>query len=139
MTYLTSPAKDLYSPLMELERLLNKAATSQSVPKVNIVQNDDMTELRIAIPGLNKKDIDINVNDNVLVIQSAKENTTEKEESKAILLKEFDYANFKLEYKLSDKVNMEKIEAKYDNGILKVKLPFKKEDETLKNKKIELK
>ena len=139
MTYLTSPAKDLYSPLMELERLLSKAATSQSIPKVNIVQNDDWTELRIAIPGLNKKDIDINVNDNILIIQSAKEDKMEKTEGRSILLKEFDYANFKLEYKLSENVDMEKIDAKYNNGILTVKLPFKKEDETVKNKKIELK
>jgi HSP20 family protein len=139
MTYLTSPAKDLYSPLMELERLLSKAATSQSVPKVNIVQNEDWTELRIAIPGLNKKDIDISINDNILVVQSSKEMETEKIEGKTILLKEFDYANFKLEYKLSENVDIEKIDAKYDNGILKVKLPFKKEDDSAKNKKIELK
>jgi HSP20 family protein len=139
MTYLTSPAKDLYSPLMELERLLSKAATSQSVPKVNIVQNEDWTELRIAIPGLNKKDIDISINDNILVVQSSKEMETEKIEGKTILLKEFDYANFKLEYKLSENVDIEKIDAKYDNGILKVKLPFKKEDDSAKNKKIKLK
>jgi len=139
MTYLTSPAKDLYSPLMELERLLSKAATSQSVPKVNIVQNEDWTELRIAIPGLNKKDIDISINENILVVQSSKEMETEKIEGKTILLKEFDYANFKLEYKLSENVDIEKIDAKYDNGILKVKLPFKKEDDSAKNKKIELK
>ncbi len=139
MTYLTSPAKDLYSPLMELDRLLTKAATSQSVPKVNIVQNENWTELRIALPGLNKKEIDINVDDNVLVIQSVKEEKEEKREGTTILLKEFDYTNFKLEYKLSENVDINKIEAKYDNGILNVKLPFKKEVIEMKNKKIELK
>lgn len=137
MTYLTSPAKDLYSPLMELDRLLSKAATSQSVPRVNIVQNDDYTELRIAIPGLNKKDLNISINDNILMIQSLKEEKKEQTEGRAILLKEFDYANFKLEYKLSENVDMEKIDAKYDNGILTIKLPFMKEESM--NKKIELK
>ncbi|HHH55064.1 MAG TPA: Hsp20/alpha crystallin family protein [Bacteroidetes bacterium] len=137
MTYLTSPAKNLYSPLMELEKLLTKAATSQSVPKVNIIQNDDYTELRIALPGLNKKDIDMNVNDNILTIKSVKEEKQEMNEGSTILLKEFDYANFKLEYKLSENVDLDKIEAKYNNGILEVKLPFKKEETV--NKKIELK
>ncbi len=137
MTYLTSPAKNRYSPLMELERLLNMAATSQSVPKVNIVQNDDYTELRIAIPGLNKKDIDMSINDNVLTIQSVKEEKQETGNDRTILLKEFDYGNFKLEYKLSDNVDFDKIEAKYNNGILTVTLPYKKEETV--NKKIELK
>ncbi|HHH52023.1 MAG TPA: Hsp20/alpha crystallin family protein, partial [Bacteroidetes bacterium] len=132
-----SPAKNLYSPLMELEKLLTKAATSQSVPKVNIIQNDDYTELRIALPGLNKKDIDMNVNDNILTIKSVKEEKQEMNEGSTILLKEFDYANFKLEYKLSENVDLDKIEAKYNNGILEVKLPFKKEETV--NKKIELK
>ena len=139
MTYLTSPAKDIYSPLRELEKLLSKAATSQSIPKVNIVQNDDWTELRIAIPGLDKKDIQLNIEDNILTIESHKEDKMEEMEGKTILLKEFDYANFKLEYKLSDNVDINKIDAKYTDGILKVKLPYKKEDETVKHKKIELK
>jgi len=138
MTYLTTPAKDVFSPLLELEKLLNRAATRQSVPKVNIVQNEDWTELRIALPGLNKKDIDIQVENNVLKISSSKEEKELKKDS-SILLKEFDYSNFQLEYKLTDDVNTEKIEAKYKNGILTIKLPFKKEEEIQKSKKIDLK
>jgi len=138
MTYLTTPAKDLFSPLMELEKLLNRAATRQSVPKVNIIQNEDWTELRIALPGLNKKDINIQLEDNVLKISSSKEEKELKKDS-AILLKEFDYSNFQLEYKLTDNVDTDKIEAKYKNGILTIKLPFKKEEEIVKSKKIDLK
>jgi len=138
MTNVTTPAKDIFSPLLELERMLNRAATRQSVPKVNIVQNDDWTELRIALPGLSKKDIDIKLEDNVLKISSLKE---EKELAKDsnFLLKEFDYSNFQLEYKLTENVDTEKIEAKYKNGILVVKLPFKKEEELHQSKKISLK
>jgi len=136
---ITSPAKSLHSSLSELEKLLHSAAISKSKPKVNILQNDNWTELRIAVPGINKKSIDINLLNNVLKIEAKNEEEKKLKKDSSILLKEFDFANFSIEYKLNEKVNLENISAKYQNGILIVKLPFKNEEELNKTKKIVLK
>ncbi len=139
MTIVTSPAKNIHSSLTELEKLLHNAAIRKSKPKVNIVQNENWTELRIAAPGIDKKNIDISLNDNVLQINSVSEEEKELKNGGSYLIKEFDFGNFSLEYKLTEKVNLDKIDAKYDNGILIVKLPFKNEEELHKTKKISLK
>ena len=136
---ITSPAKSLHSSLSELEKLLHNAAISKSKPKVNILQNENWTELRIAVPGINKKNIDINLLNNVLKIEAKSEGEKKYKKDSSILLKEFDFANFSLEYKLNEKVNLESISAKYQNGILMVRLPFKNEEELNKAKKIALK
>ncbi len=139
MTIVTSPAKNIHSSLTELEKLLHNAAIRKSKPKVNIVQNENWTELRIAVPGIDKKNIEISLDNDVLTIKSVNEEEKELKNGGAYLIKEFDFANFSLEYKLTEKVNLDKIDAKYVNGVLVVKLPFKNEEEMHKTKKISLK
>ncbi len=138
MTFTTSPAKNIHNSLSELEKLLHNAAIRKSKPKVNIVQNENWTELRIAVPGIEKKNIEINLDDNVLKIDSVLEEAKGVKNEGKYLIKEFDFGNFSLEYKLTEKVNVDKIDAKYKNGILIVKLPFKTEKEMHKTKKINL-
>jgi len=139
MTFTTSPARSLHHSLTELEKLLNNAAKSKSKPKVNILQNENWTELRIAVPGISKKSITLSLLNNVLSIKAISETEKDLEKDSSILLKEFDFANFSLEYKLNDKVDQEKIDANYETGVLNIKLPFKKEEELNKIKKITLK
>lgn len=139
MTLTTSPAKNIHNSLSELEQLLHNAAISKSKPKVNILQNENWTELRIAVPGINKKQIEINLINNVLKIEAKMNDEKKLKKDSSILLKEFDYSNFNLEYKLNEKVKLDNIDAKYLNGILIIKLPFKNEDELVKTKKIALK
>ena len=139
MTIVTSPAKNIYNSLTELEKLLHNAAIRKSKPKVNIVQNENWTELRIAAPGIDKKNIEISLDNGVLKIESVAKEEKELKNDGTYLIKEFDFGNFSLEYKLTEKVNIDKIDAKYKDGILMVKLPFKSEEEMHKTKKIELK
>lgn len=139
MTYTTNPAIYSFRPIMELERLLNNAATRQSAPKVNIVQTENGSELRIAIPGIKKEQLYINLEDRILKIESRKENDETISKSYTYLIKEFDYANFNTEYKISGKVDIEKIDANYSDGILTIFLPLKREEILEKTKKIELK
>jgi len=139
MTYTTNPAIYSFKPILELERLLNNAATRQSDPKVNIVQTENGSELRIAIPGIKKEQLNINMEDRILKIESEKENDETISKSYTYLIKEFDYTNFKTEYKISGKVDIEKIDANYSDGILTIFLPLKREEILEKTKKIELK
>lgn len=136
---MTNPAIYSYRPLMELERLLGNAARSQSIPKVNILNYDDYSEIRIAVPGINKKEIEINIDNGILKIESKKEIQENTEIKSKFIIKEFDYSSFKVEYKISEKVDFNNINANMENGILSIQLPLKKELILDKNKNIEIK
>ncbi|MFW5645589.1 MAG: Hsp20/alpha crystallin family protein [Bacteroidota bacterium] len=96
-----------------------------STPKVNIREEKEYFELEIALPGVSKKDILINVEKDSLNI-SHKE--LEKAEEKDIYSRrEFDFSQFKKSFYIPKTINSEMIQAKMDNGILTVKLPKREE------------
>ena len=105
----------------------NKETTSRSfTPRVNILEDDEAFALEFAVPGFSKKDITINLEDNVLAISS--EVKTETEESNKIFnRKEFSLSSFKRSFTLPDTIESENISAKHENGILTVSLPKKEE------------
>jgi HSP20 family protein len=102
-------------------------------PAANILEHPDSFELNLAAPGLKKDDFKIHLENNVLTISS--EVSDEKEEQeKNYTRKEFHYSSFSRSFTLPRTVDLEKIKADYDSGILKVMLP-KKEDARLDIKK----
>lgn len=139
MTYTTNPDIYPFRSLLELDKLLGNAARSQSIPKVNMIQNENGSEIRLAVPGLSKKDIEIILDNSILKIEAKKEIAEKDIKDSAILIKEFDYSNFKTEFKISNKVDLGKVDASYGDGILTVFLPYKKEEIIEKSKKIKLK
>jgi HSP20 family protein len=139
MTYTTIPDIYPFRSMLELDKLLGNAARSQSIPKVNMVQNENGSEIRLAVPGLSKQDFEIMLDNNILKIEATKEIAEKNIKDYAILIKEFDYSNFKTEFKISNKVDFKKIDASYNDGILTVFLPYKKEEIFEKSIKIKLK
>lgn len=111
----------------------------QQVP-VNIKENQDDYALEVIAPGLAKQDFKIQVNDHVLHIsfEGQREAKEEKQpgESK-VVRQEFKLHNFKRSFKLGQKVDVDKISAKYENGILFLNLPKKETMKTL-NKIVEI-
>jgi len=102
-------------------------------PAANILEHADSFELDIAAPGLKKDDFKIHLENNVLTISS--EVSDEKEEQeKHYTRKEFHYSSFSRSFTLPRTVDLEKIKADYENGVLKVMLP-KKEDARIDIKK----
>ncbi len=99
---------------------------SNSTVAVNIVEGDNGYNLEFNVPGRNKEDFKINVDKGLLTVSYEKKEQTETKEQKFIR-KEFSFKNFKRSFSLDQKINAEGIEAKYDNGILKVFLPKKEE------------
>lgn len=97
-------------------------------PAVNVITNADSFLLEIAVPGLNKGDIDLQVEKEVLTISARKnevEETTEKEAPVKYSRREFDYTSFKRTFHLNETIDAEKISANYEQGILLVTLPKK--------------
>ncbi|KAB7531308.1 Hsp20 family protein [Flagellimonas olearia] len=97
-----------------------------TVPAVNIKDNEKEFELELAVPGVKKDDFTVEVDHDVLTISS--EMKSENEEAKDnYTRKEFSYSSFKRAFTLPETVDGSKIDAKYEDGILKLTLPKKQE------------
>ncbi|HWB92973.1 MAG TPA: Hsp20/alpha crystallin family protein [Puia sp.] len=93
-----------------------------SMPAVNIAETKDQYEVSLAAPGMKKDDFNIDVDGSTLTISAeTKEEKEEKEER--YTRKEYNYSSFSRSFTLPDWVNKEKINASYENGLLKVVLP----------------
>ncbi len=93
-----------------------------TLPDVNIIEHNDKVELQVAVPGIDKEDINIHVEDSVLTISAKKETEKEEKEELNYLKKEFGYEGFKRAFNISDDLDQDKIEAKQSNGILYITL-----------------
>ncbi|MDE3741877.1 Hsp20/alpha crystallin family protein [Maribacter polysaccharolyticus] len=96
------------------------------VPAVNIKENETDFELELAVPGRDKEDFKIEVDDNVLTI-SSETSATENEEKENYTRREFSFTSFKRAFTLPETIDEENIKATYENGILKFNLPKREE------------
>ncbi|SFO58543.1 heat shock protein Hsp20 [Chitinophaga sp. YR627] len=105
----------------------NYSSTSTTVPSVNIKETADSYEVEVAAPGMDKKDFNITLDGNTLTISSSKQQAQEKKESN-YTRREFSYQSFQRSFELpKNVVDEDKINARYDNGLLHLIIP-KKED-----------
>ena len=100
---------------------------SSSMPAVNIREDEKNYVLELAIPGIDKKDLKIDVNEDVLTISSETKNETE-ESSNGYKRKEFSYTSFCRSFYVPENVNRDKIDANYKDGVLSVELPKQEEE-----------
>ena len=106
-----------------------------SVPSVNSVENNDSFEIDLAVPGMKKDDFTIELNDKILVISSDNSNYDQNEKTR---LNEFNYSSFQRSFMVPESVELDKIKANYKNGILKIKLPKRKDSITKPNRVIDI-
>lgn len=93
---------------------------------VNIHETDDAFHLELNAPGRNKADFTIEVNKGLLTIGYEKKEEQEEKNYKTVR-REFTYRSFKRSFSVDDKINTDGIEARYENGVLKLLLPKKEE------------
>ena len=105
---------------------LSNFNTGMTLPAVNIKENKDEYFLEIAVPGMNKSDFNIDVDNKILSISSEKEEQNETKEEN-YTRREFGYSSFKRTFTLPDTVESDNIKAQYKNGILSVHLPKREE------------
>lgn len=99
---------------------------TMEIPAVNITEQKEEYMVSLAAPGLKKEDFKIDVEGNMLTISCEKEEKKEEKEAK-FTRKEYNFTSFERSFTLPDEVNKEKIEARYEDGILKLALPKKEE------------
>ncbi len=101
-----------------------------TIPSVNVIESKDEYKLSLAVPGMSKDDFNIDVNNSMITISCEKEENKEEKE-KNYTRKEYNYSSFSRSFQLPEEVNKEKIDARYEDGVLKVSLPKKEEAKKL--------
>jgi len=140
MSLVTWQPKEALDNLFDTDRFFNAkpdrlwAELEAITPKVNVTENENFFHLEAATPGMQDKDINIEVHNDVLTIKGHKEDESDtKKENYHI--REFSSQNFERSFKLSDRIDTDKVTAKIDNGVLRVDLP---KHEQTKPQKIEV-
>ena len=108
--------------------LTNNSTTGTTIPAVNIKETANAFEVEMAAPGMTKKDFKIELDSNVLTITSEKNMEQEQKDGERYSRKEFAYQSFQRTFTLpKEVVDDDKIEARYENGVLYLVIPKKEE------------
>src|SRR6202011_321849 len=101
-------------------------ATSSFAPAVDVYEDEHNVTLKIEVPGVDEKDIDVRVENNVLTVHG--ERKFEKEEKEENFRRvERQYGSFTRTFTLPSTVDAEHVSANYEKGVLKIALPKKAE------------
>lgn len=93
-------------------------------PKVNIAETDKGLEMTAELPGINQKDIELDLSDGVLTLKAEhKAEKEEKDEKKHYHLIERSHGTFLRQIALPFEADEDKVEASFDKGVLKVLVP----------------
>jgi HSP20 family protein len=104
-----------------------------STPPANVTETEKEYTIELSVPGMNKEDIKVDLEEGVLTVSSEREEE-KKSEEKNYHRREFSYSSFKRTFTLPENADETKINAKYENGMLRVSIP-KSETTTSKPKK----
>ena len=111
-----------------------------TAPAINVIESEKEYKVEVAAPGMTKEDFKIQLSDNnELVISMEKKNETKEGEEKKYLRREFSYSKFEQALVLPDDVDVSKICANVQDGVLNITLPkLAPEDKAKINKMIEI-
>ena len=102
-----------------------ESKSPKTIPAVNVKETEHEFIVDVAIPGVKKEDVKVELNENVLTI-SSEVKKEEGEQQEIYTRKEFSYTTFKRSFTIdNDAIDTEKIDAKVDNGVLSVHLSKK--------------
>jgi len=113
------------------------SGNSTSTPAVNIREDEKKYSLELAVPGMDRKDVKIDINEDVLTVSSEKKTETDENQN-GYRRKEFSYSSFCRSFYLPENVNREKIEARYKDCILTIELPKHEEEKNILTRQIKI-
>ena len=111
-----------YRTLLDIEPFWRRDLGFNITPAIDIVEKDKTFEVTAELPGLDAKNIDLQLSDNVLTIKGEKQEEKE-EKTKDRYVSERRYGSFRRSLQVPDSVDVDKIEANFKSGILTVTLP----------------
>jgi HSP20 family protein len=138
MTFVTrwDPFREYVSMQDRVNRLFREAqggdgreeslTTSTFAPAVDVYEDEHNVTLKIEVPGIDEKDIDVRIENNTLTVQGERKFSKEEKEENFRRV-ESRYGSFTRTFTLPNTVDSERVEAHYDKGVLKVQLAKKSE------------
>lgn len=131
-----------YSPFKEMEDMVNRMfedftgdfdsglslSKTSAMPSFNMYRQDNNYVIEVSVPGYDKKDITIELQDDFLTIKGEKKEEKE-EKNKNYHYREFHTGSFQRSLRLPEVINPEDFKAKYKDGILEIRIPAKEEPE----------
>ena len=135
-----SPWRELEEMQRSLSRLLGETgvpATEEGVwlPAVDIRETDDALIVEAELPGIERKDVKVDIKDGVLTISGERKYEKETEEENVHRMERV-YGRFTRSFSLPNNVDVDKVEAKLKDGVLRIRLPKK---ETARARTVEIK
>lgn len=115
---------DMFNNLFKEELSHADLSEADWVPDTNISETTESFKLDVATPGTSKKDVKVLIDNNVLTISGERKQETEEKNSR-FTKQEFSYGAFKRSFSLPESIDVEKINANFENGILTLTLPKK--------------
>ena len=107
----------------EIEKQIGvKPFSGTAYPKVNVYEYDEKVGIIAEIPGLDKKDLKIEVEDGILIISGDKHGLFDDSNAK-VLRRELKGSSFKRQFELGEQLNGEKIKASFKDGLLSIDIP----------------
>lgn len=103
-------------------------------PKVNVLDEDTQVVIVAEVPGLNREQITVDVNkyDKTLTIKGERRDENQQAGNKKFIYRELKHSSFARSFQLHENLNVDQITAKFENGVLELKIPKKVPDSTLK-------
>jgi HSP20 family protein len=137
---LTRPDFGLFGLHREIDRLFSEFAqgvgpSAKIVPNIDISETDKAIEISAEMPGLERKDVEISIDDDTLTIRGEK-TIEENQEDKNVQLSERSYGVFLRVLQLPPGIDPSSVQATMSNGVLKITIPKPAKSEP---KKIEVK
>ncbi len=129
---------ELFNDLLNNDAHENYSKSCVNQPATNVFETENDFRIEMLLPGYSKKDLKMNYHKNLLTVKVEKE---EKEEKAELDYKyehrEFGKFDFEKQFRIPKTVNVDAVEAKFENGILNILLP--KKEEALEKAPVEIK
>ncbi len=107
---------------------------SHIVPRLNAEETEETFNISVELPGMNKKDIEITFQDNIMTISGEKKKGEDKDDKKSYHSERY-FGKFSRSIGIASGIKLDEISAEYKNGVLNISIP---KTEEAKPKKIEV-
>jgi HSP20 family protein len=126
----TSNIDDLFKGLFLRPVRFDMEGAPQLQIKLDVKKSDGAYSVTAELPGVNKEDIQVNVEGNVVSIAAEVKKESEEKKGEEVIRSERYYGRLERSFALESDVDESKVDAKYENGVLKLKLPLKASSKT---------
>lgn len=133
MPTFSSMVENFFSP--DFPSVFDSVVKGTAVPAVNVSQTDTAYNVEMAVPGMKKKDFNVEVDGDVMTISCEKEDEKE-EKDKKYTRREYSYNAFSRSFVLPKGVKTDNVKAQYTDGVLRIELPKTEVEKKKANKVI---